>query len=352
MALLISPGTRVIDVNGNLISGGKVRVYDQNTTNYTDLFSDAALTVPLPNPVIANSGGWPSSNPTTPTLIFAEAGAYDISFLDEDDNVLATFEDSPSFGEEDGELSRTVTGNGRFLVTGSAGAVLMQVGDPSPDNSGGTLVIEGWGGTQGDSVTVDAALFDTTGRIKENGKKLMGVVGTPAATVTAGASIPIELTNDPTGVTMWEINVWNLSVSGTDDVVLQLSFDGGSTWKTTALDYNWTRIFWGTTTALTSGSGTSGASSANILLFNGGTAVANQPASAFIRVGTPDSGSNYTRVAWDVTGVNTTEHFVAMGRGKSATAQGRATHIRIDTTGTNTLTGTYRVIPLRGTGET
>lgn len=351
MALLLALGARLFDDDGNLISGGKVRVYDANTTDYADLFSDEGLSVPLPNPVEANAAGWPSSDGSAETLVRAASGAYDVAFLDADDNVLATFPDVPTFGE-DAELTRTVPGGGRFLFTGSAGAVFQEIGDPDPDNTGGTFTIRGWGGTQLDSLTLDTALLNITGRIKEGGKKLPGIVYTEATTFSAVTNVDIALPNDPTGVTQFDVDLWDFALSGSDDPIIQFSFDGGATFKTTALDYVWTRQFFGTGAATTVGSGTSGASSGYIQLMTGGTNVANKPASFRIRIYTPNSGSNFTKASWQGEFTDTVGLNKVSGAGNAMTGNGRATHMRLDTSGSNTITGKYRVVPIRGTGET
>lgn len=52
-----------------------MRVYDTNTTNLTSVFSDAALAVPLVNPVVADSSG------ITPQVFAAEGTVVDYAFL-------------------------------------------------------------------------------------------------------------------------------------------------------------------------------------------------------------------------------------------------------------------------------
>lgn len=49
---------RVLDSNGDPVSGAKVNVYDAETTDFKNVFTDAALTVAAANPIIADSGGY------------------------------------------------------------------------------------------------------------------------------------------------------------------------------------------------------------------------------------------------------------------------------------------------------
>jgi hypothetical protein len=345
MGLLYDGRILITDASNVPVSGGKVRVYDAGTTNPSSLFSDASLSTPLANPVVANSAG------ITPQIFAADGLLVDIQYLTSADASIANrgYEDVSFLGSSTGDLSRTVTGDGRFTITGSAGAVLFRVGDPSPDNTGGTLTIEGWAGTQGDTLTLDFALVNVTGRFKEQGKKLQGTVYTEATTFSAAANQAIALTNDPDGVTTWDIDVWNYSQSGSDDLILQISYDGGATYKSGASDYAWVRGLNGSTSGAASGTSLTASS---IQLMSGAAGAANKPASFRIRVYTPNSGNNCTTVSWTGEGVSATEHVKVSGMGYGGATFGRATHVRLDTSGSNTISGSYRVVPLRGFGET
>lgn len=349
MALLIAPGVRVIDDDGNLISGGKIRVYDANTTDLSDLFSDEAMGPgsALPNPVIANAAGWPSSDGSTPTLIFTATGTYDVAFLDADDSVLAPFSDVSTFGEEGGELLREVPGGGRFLVTGSAGAVMIQVGDPSPDDTGGTVTLEGWGGTQADTITLDGALVNVSGRLKEQGKKLPSVVYTEATTFSAASEVLIALANDPTGVRAWEIEVFDLVLgAATGNILAQLSYDGGGTYKSGASDYLATTYHTNFTVVAVAG-GT------DIDVAVSAETSANRPGHILLRITTPDSGSQETVITAATHALNNggTAPEEQRMTGYGVGGYGRATHLRLWLAG-STMTGKYLVRPLRGYGET
>jgi hypothetical protein len=53
MAVIVRTRVPVEDAAGVPVNGGKFRVYLANTTTLASLYSDAALTVPLSNPVVA-----------------------------------------------------------------------------------------------------------------------------------------------------------------------------------------------------------------------------------------------------------------------------------------------------------
>ena len=129
MATLFPPGLRLFDADGVPLSAAKVRVYTANTTTLASLYSDAALSSAISNPVETDAAGYPA-NGGNECAIYCAAGAYDVAFLDEDDTVLASWDDVSPEGES-GDLERTLTSNSRIKVTGSAGAVLIQVGDPT-----------------------------------------------------------------------------------------------------------------------------------------------------------------------------------------------------------------------------
>lgn len=344
MGLLYDGRILITDASNVPVSGGKVRVYDAGTTNPSSLFSDAALSAPLTNPVVANSAG------ITPQIFAADGLLVDIQYLTSADASIANrgYEDVSFLGSSTGDLSRTVTGDGRFTITGSAGTVLFQAGDPTPDNTGGTLVLEGHGGTQGDLLTLDFALVNVTGRLKEQGKKLQGTVYTEATQVTAQTSVDIALPNDPTGCRAWEIHIWDYSQSGNGNMEARLSYDGGGTYKSGAGDYD---SFWFQSTTGGAVSPTALSTAAQMGLSSNLNGAANQLGSGVIRVVTPDSGTTFTKIDADLSGIINTgagSIFRATAFGKGS--YGRATHLQLRMSANN-FTFKYRVVALRGFGE-
>ena len=75
MAILTEGRLLITDASNVPLSGGKARLYDTGTSTLTAVFSDAALTVPLVNPVVANSSGF------TPVIFGAEGAIVDITYL-------------------------------------------------------------------------------------------------------------------------------------------------------------------------------------------------------------------------------------------------------------------------------
>jgi hypothetical protein len=356
MALILQPGTRVLDANGAAVSGGLVRVRDANTTTLSSLFSDAALTVPLTNPVVCNSQGYPSSDGSTPTLIFAQSANYDVAFLTAASVPLRSWEDVPGLGSDAATFLRDFT-NSRFQITGTAGVIRLEAGDASPDNTGGTGKLGGWNGTQADTWTADAALFDTTGVIKEGGKKLPGVIYTDATTFTAQSTVDIQLPNSPTGVREWQIDIWDFTSSLSGQLQGRLSYDSGATYKAGAADYSYNESIFDA-----NGGGTASLTNAisagnSIMGIAWQMTAGGQPARITIRVTTVNSGSGVTVV--DVTG-SVSDRTTAALRAPILSScnglgnYGRATHIRLMCPGGGggTLTGKYRVTPIRGSGET
>ena len=159
MAQLMDSRFLLTDASNTPQNGAKLRIYDAGTTNLTSVFSDAALSVPLTNPVVASSSG------ILPQVFAAEGTVVDLQWLTSADVSIPgrSYEDVTFVGGDSGVFSRTLPSDSRVKITGSAGAVLVQAGSPSPDDVGGELVLEGWEGTQMDTLTIDAAAVTFTG---------------------------------------------------------------------------------------------------------------------------------------------------------------------------------------------
>lgn len=350
MATLFPPGLRLLDADGNPINGGKVRVYTANTTTLASLYSDVNLSSSILNPVETDAAGYPA-NGGNECAIYCASGSYDVAFLDADDTMLASWDDYAPAGEGT-DIERTLTGNGRFKVTGSAGAVMIQVGDPSPDNTGGTLTIEGWAGTQGDALTLDFATVNTTGFFTENSKKIDGVVHTEG-TFSAVSQVDIELTQSPPGVRAWELILFDMQESAPAQISARFSYDSGSSYKSGASDYKY---------AARQSTYNGGTETVTVSTSAGATAIpvavafasqTNRSGLLNLFILTPNSGSDHTIMratgATSDAGANTrSATFDVVGEGVGG--YGRATHIRLFPT-SGTMTGKYRLRPLRGFGE-
>lgn len=351
MAFLPLTRYRVEDAAGAPVSGGKVRVYNANTTTLSTLYATAALDPGslLANPVVADSAGWAAQ-------IFLADGNYDVAILSAADVVLKTQDDVPAVGSDAATLDKDFT-NSRFKVSGTAGVVNIEVGDPSPDNTGGSFRIGGWADTQADDGEIDAATLNVTGQLTESdGKKLDGVVYTPATTFTAVSAVDIPLTESPANVRAFEVDVFDLASSaGTVIYAIRFSYDGGSNYKTGASDYAYANAPYYDQAAGTLG-GISHDDAHTHIILNGASSaqLTDKPFWLTLRILTPETGNAATAVksellAYDQPGTWPVLHRAA---GYGLGAYGRATHVRLfATTGGVTLTGKYRVRPLRGFGD-
>lgn len=346
MALLYDARFRAIDSSGNPLVGATLTIYTANTTTPASIYTDAALSTPMSNPTVApyasDAGGW------FPQIFAAEGTQVDIILKNSGGSTVKTYEDVTFVGADSGDFERTVTGSGRFKITGSAGTVMLQAGDPDPDDTGGTLVIEGWAGTQLVTLTLDAATTNTTGTFTENSKKLIGVVNTEATTFSAASTVDIALSNAPTGCRAWEITVWDLILSADAALQARLSYDNGATYKSGASDYADSDIRNEGTSVAASAS----AAAAQMNFLSSVDARTTEGGYLRIVVQTPPSGTmstmiEGTAVVWHSVNNAPSRHaFAGYGLG----SYGKATHLRL-LASSGTLTGKYRVVPLRGFGE-
>jgi hypothetical protein len=346
----------VTNALGALISGGQVRVYDANTTTLSDLFSDTGLAVPLTNPVVADANGFLTTNGSTKCLVFAADGNYDVAILDAGGNLIASYEDVPAVGADAATLTKDFT-NSRFKVSGTAGLVNIEVGDPDPDATGGSFRLGGWAGTQADDGEIDAATTNFTGDVTvKDGKKLQGYVLTAATTFTAAGTVDVALTESPADARGFQVDFFDLSTSaGTIIFAAQFSYDGGGTYKSGASDYAYEVGPYYDQAGGTLGGISHDDAHTHILLNGVGSAqLANKPYWLTLKIITPESGAGGTvlkseLIAYDQPGTWPVIHRAA---GYGLGGYGRATHVRLfATTGGVTLTGKYRTAVLLGFGD-
>lgn len=353
MALIWPFGLKLTDSSGNALSGAKLRVYTANTTTLANLYSDAALTQAISNPVIAQSDGM-LANGGNECAVYVAAGTYDIAILSSADAVLDSVDDYVPWGGESGDIDRTVTGNGRFKVTGSAGAVLIQAGDPSPDNVGGTLTIEGQAATQLDSLTLDAALVNATGRLKENSKKV-NTVQTEATSFSGAATVDIALPNSPTGVRAYRVTIYDLTFANATQPRLRLSY--GSSLKSGASDYSYVVNYW-SIAGSAFGVGSDDAAAYIDLHgenFNGtATISADKVGRITLDIVTPNSGTADTLVRWSAEGYTTSATpfpTLPTGSAHGLGGYGRCDAVRLLNSAGVNMTGKYVVEALAGFGD-
>jgi len=294
---------------------------------------------------VADSSGY------FPQVFAAGNAVFDITLKDAAGVALTTYVGVPSLGTSSGNLALDFT-NCRYQVRGSAGTVHVEAGDPTGDDIGGTMRHGGWNGTQGDLETLDFALVNVSGRLKEQNFRLQGVVRTPATTFSAASTVDIPLTNDPTGCRAWEITIFDVVMSTTGTLQAKFSYDGGVNFKGGGTDYSQAVVF----NAASVASAFSSDTGVLALLTSGASQTpTNKPALIKITVVTPNSGSSATvmlseALIYDTTGgAALPQRFSATNYGLGS--YGRATHLRF-LPSAGTVTGAYRVVPLRGFGET
>lgn len=350
MALLFDGRIRITTAANIPISGGKLRIYDANTTTLTTIYSNAALTVPLSNPVVAGSDGWCAQ------VFAAEGTAVDMQTETPVGVVLKTYVAVVFVGPASGTLTRDF-GNSRLRINGSGGIVSIEGGDPSPDNNGGKLRLGGYNSTQADTLSLDAAAttltgtLNPTGALTENSKKITGVVYTPSTTFTAATNVDIALPNAPSGVRRYRVDIWDL-VCSTDAAIpnLRLAFDSVPTPKVGAGDYTYSIVY--NSDGGAAGQSTTAAASSIRVALSCHAPTANQLGSMSFEVITVDSGTVVTLIKGETIMYDGTSNYPMMNRyaGACTGSYGRATYVRLFASA-GTLTGKYSVTPLRGSGD-
>lgn len=333
------------DAQGNAYSGALLYIFDTGTTNLSSIYSNSGLTVAASNPLTADANG-----------LFAqwyapEAALYDIQVKTSGGVLLRSYVAVAAVGTDSGSLTRDF-GTSRFAARGSGGVTYVEAGDASPDNIGGHMSLGGWAGTQADEIDANALLFNIVGgRFKEQGYKLDGTVRSENVTFSNVASVAIPLTNDPTGVRVFEVDIFDLSLASNSSQVLALtlSFDGGVTYA--SADYAWNANTSYGTTGTISGAGPPQSLAEIVVSTLGGAGAPNIGGLVRMTVMTVNSGNNRTIIMGQAaspvaTAVIMNTSFSAAGPASA----GRCTHIKL-ASGSN-LTGAYRVRPLRGFGET
>jgi len=89
--MVFPPGWRATDVTGAVLSGAKLKFFVETSTEDPS-YSDADLSNVLPNPVICDSGGFPTSDGNAKVLIWRGTQAYRMQLLRSDDTVVWDFD--------------------------------------------------------------------------------------------------------------------------------------------------------------------------------------------------------------------------------------------------------------------
>lgn len=358
MAVLSPPYERVETTAGVAVSGGKLRVYNINTTTLSTLYSDEAMATPLTNPVVADSNGMLP-------MIFCAAGTYDIKCLTAASVEISGTEklDYPTIGGSTANTISSTLSGARILIDGGDigdGAIGARInaGDPSPDVSGGNLRLGGWGATQGDKLIVDfdSADFKEPGSLKEAGQRIAETIATSPTAFSAVANVDIALPETPPNTRAYEIILFDLINSATASPcapAVRFSFDNAATYKSGASDYAF--LF---TQSIGTGPATNTVhddAETYARMQTSYRAKAGSMGLIRIKLWVPDSGAEDT-VGWGTTlgTYDTSDTVLSMSHFhiRSIGGHGRPTHIRIyDSNAGGTFTGSYVVLAGRGYGE-
>ncbi len=230
MALIWPFGVKLTDSSGNALSGAKLRVYTAGTTTPANLFSDAGLSTGITNPVVADADGMLANGGNECAVYIAE-GSYDIAILSSADAVLSSVDDYAPPSSDSADILRTLTSNARIFITGSGGEVFIRAGSPSPTNTGGDLTLEGWAGTQLDTLTLNSAETSFTGNVDIDGDLTVGGELIPAivtsGTMASAAELVIPLTG---GFQSYTIELYEIAATNAAALRITVSIDSGSTY--------------------------------------------------------------------------------------------------------------------------
>ncbi len=339
MATLEDGIIRVVDAAGVPINGGKLRIYNTGTTTLSTVWANAALSTPLTNPVVADSAG------RLPQIFGADGLVVDCKMLTAANVELSDTAFTKSFsGDTSGDIYRDFT-SARFQITKIAGEVEIEAGDPTGDDVGGTMRLGGWENTQADQIELDGALVNVTGKLKENSKKLDGVVAT-ARTSFSGATVDIALPNDPAGCLAWEVYFWDVITTGSASLRARLAYAGGAV-KSGATDYAWTQFAddGASATAFASRDASDPYIVANYAVAGSSTF----PLSGKLIILTSATGNTTVR-GW-ISGSGGTYPQNGTFTGIGLNAYGIASTVQLLLNAGSFTSGYYRVRPLRGFGE-
>lgn len=284
--------------------------------------------------------------------IFAAPGAlFDILEKDAGGSTIASYLSVPSQGISTATVSLDFT-NSRLSLRGSGGVALIEAGDATGDDVGGQLTLQGWLATQADAITLNAVAVNIIGRLKENGYKIPGVVRQEAVTFTGVASVAIPLTNEPTGVRLFEIEIIDLVFSGLggSPVALSLTFsyDGGATYIAT--NYQWSYNGNYVTTPVHGGISYIAVDTVGTIAA-GLASTSAIPSMVRMSVQTSNVATSKTIAMGQLAGESYNNGCYTGTFTVNCNTAGRATHVKL-TCSTATMAGIYRVVPQRGLGET
>lgn len=185
---------RVDDANNKPLSGGKLRIYDADTTSLSSVYSNVGLSTPLANPVEADSAG------RLPP-IFIAAGTYDLALLSSADVLVDSFDDYvvPDLtGLDDITFPVSAKTADYTLADGDSGKVFEVNADAAP----GTLVtITAEAGDRGNGFIAGVLNVGTSGIVTITPDAGETIDGLSSLTLRAGEGVLI----DSRGASGWRV---------------------------------------------------------------------------------------------------------------------------------------------------
>ena len=328
---------QVFDANGNPLPGAKLLTRVPGATTPKATYADATLTVPLSNPVIADSGG------RFPQIFADEGQVFDLVLTTATDVTIDSFYNVTALGASGNSILIDFGVDGRFAVIGEGGMPNIEFGDPAGDNVGGDGRIGGWDGTQGDTLELDFASVSFTGAIISPtlGNLVPTVVSRGTATASAQVDIPLPATF-PSYIL--EIRNFVGSLATAQNILARLSFDSGVSFKSAADDYqNATFYNGGSTTSAPAANATS-------MLVTGGMGGAQALGGTDVKMQIWTGTGRETRSLCNVVGFTAGNNLLSVtGQIGSTTNNknyGRATTIRLTpSTGTMSFTWVLTGVP-------
>lgn len=331
---VIPIGFRAFDAEGDAYSGALLYTYTPGTTTPKTTYTTSALSVAHANPVVADSSGvfpqiWAADNATF-DLVLKTAGGVS---LDSWDNQTAVAADT------DGSISRDFDNGGRLLISGASGVVKIEAGPPSGDDTGGTLLIGGWNGTNLDDI--DLNLSDTA---KASFRAALAIADEPisSASFSGSANLDIALS----GYTAYRLELSGLVVSADNAILMRFAFDAVPNFKNGASDYSWAL-----NAASTAGAGATGANTAAFIQVTFGsleaTAMTAEANSVTLDIfGPKAAGFGLGVLSRAAIQAATGNYETSAGAGRIIPGYGTPTYVRIYVA-SGTFSGKYRLIGKR-----
>lgn len=199
---------RILDSNGDPVSGAKVNVYDAGTTDAKSVWTDDDLTSAAANPIVADSGGYLPAR-------YIGTGAYKLVITDADDVTIKTEDNLP--GALDTSSFLTDAAVTAFQVVAKTAAYTVVSGDQNKviaaNPTGGAFAVtlpnatsvgDGWSVTVKHTGSANAVTVDTTASQTIDGESsfVLYFYGEAATFVSDGANWHVAWDGRAVGATL------------------------------------------------------------------------------------------------------------------------------------------------------